>query len=255
MHVRARGTDRLLDVLELVAAQQQPATRNAIAAMLGAPRSTVYSIIDTLMARGFLDQTEPEGLIVPGRLCGLLGQVYDRSAPLARQAKEVIRNLAQTTREVCELDLLHDWKQLIMISISGRGHGYRTAVEGSRFPLPSTAAARFLLDGYSAEDLERSIPVEDFTSLTGAVSSPAQLHREVEQAREQGYWVTRALVDPYVACVTAPVRERQGRCIASICLVVALQDIDKREAEYIFATTQAAAELSRHCALLENPTF
>lgn len=255
MHMRARGTDRLLDVLELVAAQLQPATRNAIAAELRAPRSTVYSIIDTLMARGFLDQVDPEGLIVPGRLCGLLGQAYDRSAPLARQARQVLQNLAQTTREVCELDVLHDWKQLILISISGRGHGYRTAVEGSRFPLPSTAAARFLLDGYSAADMERAIPEADFTSLTGVVSSPQLLHREVEQAREQGYWVTRALVDPYVACVTAPVRNRQGRCIASICLVVALQDIDKREADYIAATTQAAAELSRHCALLENPTF
>lgn len=255
MHVRARGTDRLLDVLELVAAQQQPVTRNAIAATLGAPRSTVYSMIDTLISRGFLDQTEPDGLIVPGRLCGLLGQAYDRSAPLDRQAKDVIRKLAQATGEVCELDLLHDWKQLIMISMSGRGHGYRTAVEGSRFPLPSTAAARFLLDGYSVSDLERSIPAQDYTSITGVVTSPLQLHREIALAREQGYWVTRALVDPYVACVTAPVRDRHGRCIASICLVVALQDIDKREAEYIAATTQAAEELSRHCALLENPAF
>lgn len=255
MHIRARGTDRLLDVLDLVAAQPQPATRNAIAATLGAPRSTVYSIIDILISRGYLDQIEPEGLIVPGRLCGLLGQVYDRSAPLARQAKGIITELAKTTREVCELDVLHDWKQLILISISGRGHGYRTAVEGSRFPLPSTASARFLLDGYSIADLERSIPVEDFVSSTGVVSSPHDLHEEIGQAREQGYWITRALVDPYVACVTAPIQNRQSRCIGAICLVVALQDIDKREAEYIELTTDTAARLSRDCALLENPTF
>lgn len=255
MHMRARGTDRLLDVLDLVAAQQRPTTRNAIAAALGAPRSTVYSIIDTLLVRGFLDQMEPEGLIVPGRLCGLLGQVYDRSAPLARQARDVVTELARSTGEVSELDVLQDWKQLILISRSGRGHGYRTAVEGSRFPLPSTAAARFLLEGYSMAELERWIPAADYVTPTGVVSSPAKLHLEIDQARRQGYFVTRAMVDPYVACVTAPVRNREGRCIGVICLVVPLQEIDHRETEYIAATTQAAARLSSDCALLENPAF
>jgi DNA-binding IclR family transcriptional regulator len=244
MHMRARGTDRLLDVLDLIAAQERPATR-----------STVYSIIDTLLARGFLEQTEPDGLIVPGRLCGLLGQVYDRSAPLARQAKEVVTQLARTTGEVTELDVMQDWKQLILISRSGRGHGYRTAVEGSRFPLPATAAARFLLDGYSLEDLKRSIPAEDYISPTGRSYSPELLYQEVAEARRQGFWVTRGLVDPYVACVTAPVRTRDGRCIGVICLVAPLQEIDQREAEYIAATTQSAAQLSNDCALLENPTF
>jgi DNA-binding IclR family transcriptional regulator len=255
MHIRARGTDRLLDVLDLVAAQQQPTTRNSIAAALGAPRSTVYSIVDTLISRGFLDQTEPEGLIVPGRLCGLLGQVYDRSAPLARQAKAVVTELARTTGEVTELDVMQDWKQLILISRSGRGHGYRTAVEGSRFPLPATAASRFLLDGYSLEDLKRSIPNEDYTAPTGRSTTAEDLFQEIADARRQGYWITRGLVDAYVACVTAPVRNRDGRCIGVICLVVPLQEIDRREAEYIAATTQAAAKLSDDCALLENPTF
>jgi DNA-binding IclR family transcriptional regulator len=255
MHMRARGTDRMLDVLDLVAAQQQPTTRNAIAAALGAPRSTVYSIIDSLLARGFVDQIEPEGLIVPGRMSGLLGQAYDRSAPLARQARDVIAELAESTGQVSELDVLQDWTQLILISRTGRGHGYRSAVEGSRFPLPATAAARFLLDGYSVADLERSIPLGDFTAPTRIVSSPQLLHEEIGLARQQGFWITRALVDPYVACVTAPVRNRDGRCIAVVCLVVALPEIDKREADYIAATTNAAGRLSSYCALLRNPTF
>lgn len=255
MNIRARGTDRLLDVLDLVAAQHQPLTRNAIAAALGAPRSTIYSVIDTLVARGFVDQIEPEGLIVPGRLSGLLGQSYERSAPLAHQAREVIAELASATGEVAELDVLQGWQQLILISRTGRGHSYRSAVEGSRFPLPSTASSRFLLDGFALSDLERSIPPADFITATGIKVTPAELYREIGQARAQGYWITRALVDPYVACVTAPVRARDERCIGVICLVVALPEIDRRQAEYIAMTTEAAAKLSSYCALLRNPSF
>lgn len=230
-------------------------TRNAIAGELGAPRSTVYSIIDILLARGFVDQIEPEGLIVPGRRCGLLGQAYDRSAPLARQARDVITDLAIATGEVTELDILQDWKQVILLSRSGRGQGYRSAVEGARFPLPSTAAARFLLDGYSLADIERFIPKADYVTPTGQNLNPKQLFLEVQQARAQGYWVTRGLVDPYVACITAPVRARDASCIGVICLVVALPEIDRREAEYVALTTQAASRLSGYCMLMKNPSF
>ena len=255
MNIRAKGTDRLLDVLGLVAAQHQPMTRNAIAAALGAPRSTIYSVIDTLLARGFVDQIEPEGLVVPGRLSGLLGQAYDRSAPLARQARAVIHDLAIESGEVAELDVLQDWTQLILMSCTGRRHGYRSAVEGSRFPLPATASARFLLDRFSASDIEKSIPADDFVTPTGVRLTPDQLCEEVAQARRQGYWVTRALVDRYVACVTAPVRARDDRCIGAICLVVPLPEIDKREEECIAMTVAAAARLSGYCALLRNPVF
>lgn len=254
MHIRARGTDRLLDVLDFVA-EQPPSTRNGIAAALGAPRSTVYSIVDTLLARGFVDQVDPEGLIVPGRRSGLLGLAYDRSAPLARQAREIVGELAMKSGEVTELDVLQDWKQLILISRSGRGHAYRAAVEGSRFPLPSTAAARLLLDGYSLAELERAIPPEDFVTPTGIVTSPAQLHAEIAEARALGHWITRGLVDPYVACVTAPVRARDARCIGVICLVVPLPEIYKREEDYVAMTTEAAARLSACCALVRNPAF
>ncbi len=255
MNIRAKGTDRLLDVLDLVAGQHEPLTRNAIAAALGAPRSTIYSVIDTLLARGFVDQVDPEGFIVPGRLSGLLGQAYERNAPLARQARDVITDLALATGEVAELDVLQGWQQLILISRSGRGHGYRSAVEGSRFPLPSVASSRFLLEEVSLAELERHIPSAEHITPTGITVTPQTLHDEIALARRQGHWVTRALVDPYVACVTAPVRARDGRCIGVICLVVALPEIDKREAEYVSMTTAAAARLSSYCSLLRNPSF
>ncbi|SMC74046.1 IclR family transcriptional regulator [Rhizobium sp. RU36D] len=255
MNIRARGTDRLLDVLDLIMVQQQPLTRNAIAAALGAPRSTVYGIIDILLERGFVDQVGSEGLILPGRRCGLLGLAYDRSAPLARQAREIIGDLAVATGEVVELDVLQDWKQLILLSRSGRGHIYRAAAEGSLFPLPSTAAARFLLESYDVETLRRSIPAADFVIPTGSASSPELLHAEAASARQQGYWITRGLVDPYVACVTAPVRNRDGRCLGVVCLVVPLPEIDRLEKDYVAATMETAAKLSACCALLRNPSF
>lgn len=255
MNVRAKGTDRLLDVLDVMMQQTNPITRNAIAAALGAPRSTIYSVIDTLLIRGFLDQIEPDGLIVPGRRCGLLGFAYDRSTPLLRQAKEVVRKLSESTGELVELNVLQDWKQLILVSRSGRGHTYRGASEGTRMPLPWTASARFLLQNCSDDDLCRFIPAVDFSTPSGQPMSLEILRKEVSLADQAGFWIARGLVDPYLACVTAPVRNKECQCIGVVCLILPLEELQKREAAFVKMTVDAANVLTESCLSLTNPTF
>ncbi|MES5099984.1 IclR family transcriptional regulator [Agrobacterium sp. BA1120] len=255
MNIRAKGTDRLLDVLDVMMQQEKPITRNAIAAILGAPRTTIYSVIDTLLTRGYLDQIEPDGLIVPGRRCGLLGFAYDKSTPLLREAKDVVKKLSEATGELVELDVLQDWKQLILVSRSGRGHTYRGASEGTRMPLPWTASARFLLQNVARDDLARFIPSEDFSTPSGQPTSLDILSHEIGLARETGFWIARGLVDPYIGCVAAPVNNRQGHCIGVICLILPLQELAKREETLTEMTIQAAKALTASCTSLQNPSF
>src|SRR5262245_414674 len=125
MMQRAKGTDRLLDVLDCVMAQGTPASRNAIAARIKAPRSTVYSMIELLVARGYLEMIEPEGLIVPGSKCGLLGLAHDKHASFGRKARQIVGKLARQAGETAELNVMDGWRQIVFISETGRGHNYR----------------------------------------------------------------------------------------------------------------------------------
>lgn len=243
--LRAKGTDRLLDVLDCVVSQSMPQTRNAIAATIGAPRSTVYSVIELLLKRDYLEQIEPEGLIVPGGKCGLLGFAYDRHNPFGRRARHVVAKLARQAGEVAELDIMRGWRQIVLISETGRGHNYRVAVEGSSTALPQAASGRFLLQGVDRRDMEANIPVADFTMADGSKISLDQFRDHVEMARRQGYWTARGLIDPYIACIAAPVHDRSQRCIGAVCLVVPLPELARREDQLIAMTREAADELTR----------
>ncbi|MHC1550270.1 IclR family transcriptional regulator [Phyllobacterium sp. K27] len=242
---RARGTDRLLDVLDCILSQSQPLTRNAIASAIGAPRSTIYSIIEQLLEREFLEQFGPEGLILPGSKCGQLGFAYDRHNPFGRKARHVISKLAKLAGEVAELDVMRGWRQVVLISETGRDHNYRVPVEGSSSPLPRTASGRFLLQGVDVADMAANIPLADFIMADGNKVTAKKLADDISHAAAQGYWIARGLIDPYIACVTAPVHDRSQRCIGAVCLVVPLPELEPREPELVAMTRNAAEELSQ----------
>lgn len=245
MMQRAKGTDRLLDVLDCVMAQDRPLSRNAIAAAIKAPRSTVYSVIDLLLARDYLEQIQPEGLIVPGGKCGLMGLAYDKHAAFGRKARLVVSHLAQQAGEVAELDVMRGWRQIVLISETGRGHNYRVAAEGSSSPLPQTASGRFLLENVDLQEMAANIPGGDFVMADGEEVSLDTLRDHIDSAERQDYWIARGLIDPYIGCIASPVRDRDHRCIGAICLVVPLPELARREQEFIAMTRAAAAELTQ----------
>lgn len=245
--LRAKGTDRLLDVLDCVASQEAPVTRNAIAAAIGAPRSTVYSIVELMLRRDYLEQIEPEGLIVPGGKCGLLGLAHGHQNRFGRKARTVVAKLARRAGEVAELNIMRDWRQIVLISETGRSHHYRVPVEGSSTPLPQAASGRFLLQGIDRGEIAANLSGADFVMADGSRIDLARLCDDMETARRQGYWIARGLIDPYIACIASPIQDRSERCIGVVCLVVPLPELARREQELISMTREAADELTGIC--------
>jgi DNA-binding IclR family transcriptional regulator len=245
--LRAKGTDRLLDVLDCVASRETPMTRNAIAAAIRAPRSTIYSIIELMLRRDYLEQIEPEGLIVPGGQCGLLGLSYGRENRFGRKARNVVAKLAQRAGEVAELNIMRVWRQVVLISETGRSHHYRVPVEGSSTPLPQAASGRFLLQGVDRSEMAANLSDADLIMADGSRIDLARFCEDMEVARRQGYWIARGLIDPYIACIASPVQDRSQRCIGAVCLVVPLPELARREEELISMTREAADELTRIC--------
>src|SRR5690606_3157078 len=118
-------------------------------------------------------------------------------------------------------NVIDSWQQLVLFSASGTGHSYLNAVEGTRYPLPWTAAARFLLEGQSERELLRHIPSTDFDIPgTGEHLTSAQLMTEIKQAQKRGYQIAAGLMNPYIGCIAAPLRNRSGRCVAVVSLVM-----------------------------------
>ena len=249
---RAKGTDRLLDILAYFEGSRDPVSRNALAVALDCPRSTVYVLVAQLVERSWLQQL-PNGTVRLGYRAGLVGLAYAGHEEFEKSARFVVGKLAEDLGEVVDLDIIDRWKQLVVVSASGRGKTYLSVVEGSRYPLPLTASARVLLDGIPARTLEARIPPEDFTAGNGSAVLLVDFVQEICEAQRLGYGVVQGSIDPMIGAVSVPVRNKVGQCLAALSVVLPSEIIQRDVADLVRRLRSAALELESRLRLVEWP--
>ena len=242
---RAKGTDRLLDILEAMEALAEPVSRNALAQMLGCPRSTIYALVEQLAERNWILQTEDGGIRL-GHRAGLMGLAYARQSQFEQVARNMVIDIAVATGAVTEINVIENWKQLVMISATSSGRNYLRTVEGSRYPLPMTGSARLQLVGVPRAQLAARIPAEDLVLGSGQRLDFEAFCNEIEQAGREGHFVAFGLIEPYVATLGAPIKNIAGECVATLSIVLPEPELVARRAELIAQLEQGAQALSEH---------
>lgn len=249
---RAKGTDRLLDILAYFEGDRNPVSRNALAVALGCPRSTVYMLVDQLVERGWLQQLA-NGSVSLGYRAGLIGLAYAGHEEFEKSARLTVSKLAEELGEVVDLDIIDKWKQLVVVSANGRGKTYLSVVEGSRYPLPLTASSRVLLDGIPAGVLETHIPAEDFVAGDGSAVRLSDFLQDIQQARDVGYGVVEGSMDPMIGAVSVPVRNPSGDCLAALSVVLPSALIKDDIETLVRPLSRAASELENQLRLRQWP--
>lgn len=63
---RARGLDRAFEILDFLRLQRQPLRPNEIAQGIGAPRSSVYELVNLLIRQGIIEYRGDDGRVFLG---------------------------------------------------------------------------------------------------------------------------------------------------------------------------------------------
>lgn len=241
---RQRGIDRVIQVLEHLYACGTPLRPNKIAAAVGAPRSTVYEIVDRLLEAGFLDTFDAEGRVFLGRRLHYFGTAYVNHFDLMREAEQQLRLLTERTNETSQLCTLEGRKYTVTLMRQG-GHYFRISSDiGQLVPLPWTASGPLLVSHLSDEEIIRLIPEEDFTLPDGRRLEPEAFLQRVEQARSRGLSRLDGQLDSFTHCMAVPVLDREERCVATLCLVIPRVNAEKQGNELAALLVDAGARLS-----------
>jgi DNA-binding IclR family transcriptional regulator len=217
---RESGVDRAVEILECLHEAGEPLVVAEIARRINAPKSTVYNIANRFMKADILEAYEPRGRIFFGKAMHFYGTDYIKQNDLMRRAREEVDHLAKETSETIEFCTLQGNKYTIAYMQSG-ARMFRISSEiGVKLPIPWTASGRLFLAGKSQEDIIGLIPPEDFTLPDGRHIVVANFLQEIHAAEEAGYCVTSGLIDSLTQCLAAPIRDRAGKTIATLCAVV-----------------------------------
>ena len=242
---RTSGIDRTLQILDALTEAEHPMSAYELGKATGAPISTVYRLVDELVAREMLSRREG-GMIWLGPRLMRYGLRYRASMDLYAEARREMRQLAKATGETVQLCARDGTMMAVIAMEEGQGHFRVTSDVGTRVPLNWTASGRLLLGHLPEEARIAAFAAAARPSSTGMASvDPLHLARESRADFARRLSVQMSQSEFAVACIAAPIRDEQGACAATISIVLAERQAEQRADELAAAVQGAALRIER----------
>jgi DNA-binding IclR family transcriptional regulator len=171
-----------------------------------------------LASRGFLARNPVTAHYTVGLSAFRLGTLFLAQTGLREAAVPVIRELARTTGEAVNLNVVVD-RRRVCIEKAESTQDIRHFVElGRPTPLHAGASGRLLLAYLDAEEVEAVIAEGLPPMGPRTVTDAAQLRRALAEIRRRGYAASQDERVAGAAAVSAPVRDGTGRVVAGLTI-------------------------------------
>jgi DNA-binding IclR family transcriptional regulator len=211
------------------------------------PKSTAFSILETLTEENLVAKDEPTGTFSLGIRLLELGQEAQENFELRRVASPFLQQLNRTLDETVHLTVLEGDVVLYVDCYESTKRLRIYSVIGVRGPLYCTAVGKailaFLDDDEQIRLLNR-MTYQRFTAKTH--SGPDTLTKDLKCIRERGYSIDDVEHEEGVRCVGAPIYDNKGRVCASLSISGPTQRITPEAVEGLAREAMSTAlEISR----------
>jgi IclR family pca regulon transcriptional regulator len=213
---------RLLSLFD----EQRPTWRvSDLASVSQLPIPTVYRVVMTLTAEGYLDRL-PNGDYRPGVRVLTLGGAALRSLDLVALATPRLQQLGEATGETVNLAVLTGDRVLYLIRLRNSDLVTANIQVGSTLPAVHTSIGKLLLAHLTEAELRERITDSSFPKQHGpnAKVSLDELHDELVQIRDQGWALQDEELAHGLRSMAAPITGADGRVIAGVNLAVQARD-------------------------------
>jgi DNA-binding IclR family transcriptional regulator len=247
----AQSAYRVLDILTEVSIHPRGSTAGEIARNVDVTAPTAHRLLKVLCDRGFAIQNE-SGKYVPGpQLRVLAGDGVDH-ATLNDISRPLLAQLRDEASETVFL-AVREGLQLTYLVVMTSSHSVQMYGErGQQVPLHATSQGKVILAFLPPGVGERIIDQLELPRYTpSTITTAAELHEVMFDVRRDGYAVNLEERDVGVRSVAAPVLDRAGNVVASVCVGgpifrVSEADLRGRLADLVSATAERiSAELVR----------
>ena len=210
-----QSVNRALRALELIAEERELGVTD-LGRRLGVHKATASRIVAALADRGLLERDPMTdkfrlgfGLI---RLAGAAMAGLD----LVRQARPILEELAEETRETVNLGVLSGDAVVYIDQVTGTRSIVAISWVGRRTPLHCTSNGKVLLAFSSQAERDRLLtqPLEQATART--IVDPVALTAQLDEIHTRGYAQTMEELEEGLNAVSAPIRGADGEVIAAL---------------------------------------
>ena len=213
----------MLDILEHLGAAQRPVSVSDIARATGFNVSTAFRQLQTLVARGYVEQEPGHRSYVLGPRFYQLASAYLRARTWPTLARPHLEALRDVVGETAYLVILSQGEIVQLGKADGQQVVSASIRSAQREPAYCTATGKVLLSGLAPEALERYLSSGAARSRTRRRRSraKAKLEREIDAVRKQGYALDVEEYAENLCCVSVPVRDpNSGAIVAAVSIAM-----------------------------------
>jgi IclR family transcriptional regulator, KDG regulon repressor len=213
---------RAMDLLNCFSYEKPEWSLSDLSRELKQPKSVVSRLLTTLKEGDFVEQNSRTKKYQLGIAIFHLGAVMESHMDLRRQAYDPMLSLAEATSETVLLSIL-DHNSSVCVEKIDSPHTVKVMAEvGRRLELYAGAPHKMLLAYFSPEELEKVLPEKMVSYGPNAPKDVDTLKEQLELIRKRGYAISQEERSPGVGSISAPIRNKDSRVIASLSLAIPL---------------------------------
>ena len=209
--------ERTIGLLEFLGLCPAGVALSDLARELKVPKNTVYRMLNTLCAHGYVERNEGELTYRLTRKIATLAYTSARDKGLLESALDPMKALRDRVKETVVISIVDGREGIVLEQVPGL-HPFRFVCDpGTRQAIHASASTKSILAFLDEERREEILAGLKYPALTGStITSRRSFLAELEATRQRGYGVDRAEALRGVHCVAAPVFDRQRQPVAAI---------------------------------------
>ncbi len=213
--------DRIVRLIAAFPQDDHGLQLSELAARAGLPLTTTHRLVHQLAGHGLLEAV-PGGTVRPGLR---LWELVNRTSPtlaLRQAAMPFMEDIQHVLNQNVNLAVLDGWEALFVERLSRRGSVVNRAQVAGRMPVHISSAGLALMASQGKELQGQYL--EQFTDPDGRITRD-QVRGLLAEAARQGFAQLSGVVDPDTWGIAVPVLNRRQRSVASLGVVVPLQEM------------------------------
>lgn len=236
-----QALDRALQIVDLFDEHTTELKITEISIRMGLHKSTVHSLLKTLMMHGYIGQDADSGKYKLGLKLIEKGQLMLQTLDIRAVAKKNLSELCKRTGQTTHLVILSGKEGVYIDKVEGEKAAIRYSRLGGRVPLHCSAVGKVLTAFQSSEKQNKLLSDYTFTSYTPkTIVNKEQFLEELVQVQKQGYAVDNQENEPGVRCVATPIYDHSHQTVAAISLSTMISSVD--DGGFQLLTDQLIAE-------------
>jgi len=208
--------DRALTIMELLSHHPDGLSLSEIVEKLELPKNSVFRIVSTLHAHGYLNRDEANKFTLGSKLL-TLGYAAVQEGHLVEKSFDIMRQIGEETGETTCLGILDDSEGVVLECVTSSQQVQVVVRVGTRFMLHTAAPGKAMMAHLPSDELKSLLDKLSYPRFTDTtITSKQGMRAELEQVLKQGYALDNAEHVDGVRCVGAAILNQRSEPVGAV---------------------------------------